>query len=68
MTATVLMIVGASVWLAGELLGVAHTRAGKTDTTTEYVRRWRNHAPIVGRVVLGALLVVLAGHLIIDWP
>jgi hypothetical protein len=64
----VLMIVGAALWLTGELWGVKR-RGKKMDTTSEAVW-WLQKRPWVGpiiRVLVVVFVLSLAGHFFYGW-
>lgn len=61
MIASILMLVGALIWLAGELWGV-FTASRKLDTTSEYVWWAQKKWPFV-RIVVASLVALLAAHL-----
>ena len=63
MVANILMVVGAVVWLAGELWGVFHNSKREPDTTTGWVHLLEAKFPIA-RVFIGVFVLSLFGHLL----
>jgi hypothetical protein len=66
MVQLVIMLVGLTIWLIGELWGVYNHKKNRIDTTSELIwwmeRQWRFMYVLVGLFVLS-----LFGHLIWHW-
>lgn len=61
------MVLGALVWLSGELLAVFTGRA-ETDTTSAWVWVLEGKTGWIGRAVVAAIMLYLTAHLVFGIP
>lgn len=61
------MVVGALVWLSGELLAV-FTGRSKTDTTSAWVWMFEGKTGVLGKIFVAAVMLYLTAHLVFGIP